>query len=73
VLGLLITADVVPSSPILVTLMVEGKDSPKRLFLQEPRGATSQKTAFFIGNTQLAAFDFISNVVHFRPLRYNGM
>jgi hypothetical protein len=45
---LLITANVVPSSPILVTLMMEALSSPKRPFLQEPHGVTSQKTPFFI-------------------------
>jgi hypothetical protein len=42
------TANVVPSSPILVTLMIERYIPPKRRFLQEPHGVTSQKTAFFI-------------------------
>jgi hypothetical protein len=37
---LLVTASVVPSSSILVP--------PKRRFLQEPHGVTSQKTPFFI-------------------------
>jgi hypothetical protein len=36
---LLVTANVVPMSPILVP--------PKHRFLQEPHGVTSQKTAFF--------------------------
>jgi hypothetical protein len=40
--------NVVPSSPILVTLMMEGLVPPKRRFLQEPHGVTSQKTPFFI-------------------------
>jgi hypothetical protein len=40
----LVRASVVPSSPILVTLM---KVPPKRLFLQEPHGITSRKTPFF--------------------------
>jgi hypothetical protein len=38
---LLVMANVVPSSPILVTLMM------KHRFLQEPHGVTSQKMAFF--------------------------
>jgi hypothetical protein len=46
-LRLLLTANVVSSSPILVTLMMEAIRSPKRRFLQEPDGVTSQKTAFF--------------------------
>jgi hypothetical protein len=45
---LLVTANV-PSSPILVTLMMEALSSPKRRFLQEPHGVTSQKTPFFTG------------------------
>jgi hypothetical protein len=45
---LLVTASVVPSSPILVTLMKEVLVPPKHHFLQEPHGVTSQKTPFFI-------------------------
>jgi hypothetical protein len=41
-------ADIVPCSPILFTLMMEALVPPKRRFLQEPHGVTSQKTAFFI-------------------------
>jgi hypothetical protein len=44
---LLVTANVVPSSPILVTLMMEALRSPKRRFLLEPHGVTSRKTPFF--------------------------
>jgi hypothetical protein len=44
---LLVTASAVPSSLILVTLMKEALP-PKRPFLQEPHGVTSQKTPFFI-------------------------
>jgi hypothetical protein len=47
VLRLLVIANV-SSSPILVTLMMEGYSPPKRRFLQEPHGVTSQKTEFFI-------------------------
>jgi hypothetical protein len=43
---LLVTANV-PSSPILVTLMMEVLSSSKRLFLQELHGVTSKKTPFF--------------------------
>jgi hypothetical protein len=42
-----LSASVVPSSPILVTLMKEALSSPKRRFLQEPHGVTSQKSLFF--------------------------
>jgi hypothetical protein len=44
---LLVTANIVHSSPILVPLMMEANTS-KRQFLQEPHGVTSQKTVFFI-------------------------
>jgi hypothetical protein len=50
---LLVTACVVPSSPILasspilVTLMKEALCPPKRRFLQEPHGVTYQKAPFF--------------------------
>jgi hypothetical protein len=37
----------VRTSPILVTLMREALVPPKRQFLQEPHGVTSQKTPFF--------------------------
>jgi hypothetical protein len=43
----LVTASVVPSSPILDTLMKERKVPPKLRFLQEPHGVTSQKTQFY--------------------------
>jgi hypothetical protein len=46
VLRLLVTANVVASPPILVTLMMEAIRSPKRPLLGEPYGVTSQKTAF---------------------------
>jgi hypothetical protein len=42
---------VVPSSPTLVALMKEALSSPKRRFLQEPYGITSQKSASFIVTT----------------------
>jgi hypothetical protein len=38
---------IVPSLSIIVTLMKEALGSPKRFFLQEPHGVTSQKTPFF--------------------------
>jgi hypothetical protein len=43
---LLVTSSVVPSSPILVTLVKEAVP-PKPRFLQEPHGVTSQVTGFF--------------------------
>jgi hypothetical protein len=45
---LIATDNAVPSSPILFGPMMEGYVPPKLLFLQEPHGVTSQKTAFFI-------------------------
>jgi hypothetical protein len=45
---LLVTASVVPSSPIPVTLMKEALSSSKRRFSQEPHGVTSQKMPFFM-------------------------
>jgi hypothetical protein len=43
-----VTANVVRSSLILSTLMMEAIRSLKRRFLEEPHSVTSQKTAFFI-------------------------
>jgi hypothetical protein len=48
VLRLLVTAEVVPGSPILVTLMMEALRFSERRFLQEPHGVKAQKTVFFI-------------------------
>jgi hypothetical protein len=45
---LLVTANIVRSSPIFVTLMKEALSSSNRRFLQEPHGVTSQKTHFFL-------------------------
>jgi hypothetical protein len=44
---LLVTANV-PSSPILVTLMMEALSSSETSVLTRATGITSQKTAFFI-------------------------
>jgi hypothetical protein len=44
---LLVTASVVPSSPILVTLMMEALSSSETSVLQESHSVTSQKTPFF--------------------------
>jgi hypothetical protein len=44
----LVTANVVPSSPILVTLMIEALIFSEMSVLQEPHDVTSQKTPFFI-------------------------
>jgi hypothetical protein len=42
------TSNVVLSSPILVTLMMEAIRSSETFYLQEPHGVISQMTAFFI-------------------------
>jgi hypothetical protein len=46
-LQLLVSANIAPSSLILVTLIIEVIVSPKRQFLQEPHSVTSQKMAVF--------------------------
>jgi hypothetical protein len=48
ILRFLVTVNVVPSSPILVTLMMEAIVLPKCRFLQETHGVTSLKAAFFV-------------------------
>jgi hypothetical protein len=49
VLRMIVIANIVPSSPIIVTVMMMAMCIPtKRLFLQESRGAISQKAAFSI-------------------------
>jgi hypothetical protein len=49
VLWLLVTANVFLSSPILVALMMEAiRTSETSVLTRDPRGVTSQKTAFFI-------------------------
>jgi hypothetical protein len=45
---LLVTANAVPSSPTLVTLMMEERSSSETVFLQEPHRVTSPKMPFFI-------------------------
>jgi hypothetical protein len=45
---LLVTASVVPSSPILVTLMKQALSSSEMSVLKQPHGVTSQETPFFI-------------------------
>jgi hypothetical protein len=54
---LLVTANVVPSSPIIVTLMKKALSSSETRFLQEPHGVTSQKTAFFSEERCLLGYD----------------
>jgi hypothetical protein len=46
--SVVVTASVVPSSSILVTLMKESLSSSERSVFQEPHGVTSQKTPFFV-------------------------
>jgi hypothetical protein len=47
---LLVTADVLSSSPILVTFMMKAMFSYETSGLRKPHGVTSQKMAFFIMN-----------------------
>jgi hypothetical protein len=47
VLQLAVTANIVPSSPILVTLMMEAICFSEKSVSQKPHGATSKKTTFF--------------------------
>jgi hypothetical protein len=60
---LLVTANVVHSSPIIVTLMKEALRSSEHRLLQEPHGVTSQKTSFFIvtavETSNLTCLDFV--------------
>jgi hypothetical protein len=74
---LLVTANVVPISPILVTLMMEALSSSATWFLQEPHGVLPQKGAFFIINAvktsnltycKLFQNPKISNRLHFDVL-----
>jgi hypothetical protein len=44
---LLVTATVVPSSPILVTLLKQALSSSETSIFKEPHGVTSQKMPFF--------------------------
>jgi hypothetical protein len=48
VLRLLVTASVVPSSQIIVTLMMEAIHFSKTSALKKPHGVTSQKTIIFM-------------------------
>jgi hypothetical protein len=48
VLQLLVTADVVPSSAILINLMMEAIRSSERFVLIRAHGVISQMTTFFI-------------------------
>jgi hypothetical protein len=61
---LLVTASVVPSSPVLVALMKDALNSSETRFLQEPYGVTSQKTAFF-RYSHLPLLLFMVNVHYF--------
>jgi hypothetical protein len=55
---LLVTANVVPSLPILVTLMMEALTSFETSALKEPHGVTSQMTAFLKGAVVLRGEGF---------------
>jgi hypothetical protein len=48
VLGLLVTANIPPGSPIIATTKMVAIIPPNYRFLQESRDVTFQKTTFFI-------------------------
>jgi hypothetical protein len=60
------TAEVVPSSLIVYTQMMEVP--PKRRFLKEPQGVTPQKTVFFI----VACYPRRSGLLHNQISRGNS-
>jgi hypothetical protein len=55
VLRLLVTDNVVSSLPILDTVTIERYIPPKRRFLQDSHGVTSQKTSFFVVTAVIAS------------------
>jgi hypothetical protein len=63
---LLVAACVVPSSPILVTLMKEAPGSSETSVLQESHGVTSQKTTFFIVTAG-------ENLKSYKPYLFRGL
>jgi hypothetical protein len=62
---MLVTANVVPSSPILVTRWWRRYIPLNHWFLQEPHSVTSQKMAFFIGTAVKT-----SNLIDFIHIQY---
>jgi hypothetical protein len=69
---LLVTASVVPNSPILVTLMMEALSSSKRRFLQEPHGVTSQKTTFSEWKDDGSCHNAVNSVLKDKMKRKRG-
>jgi hypothetical protein len=61
---LLVAASVAPSSQILDTLIKEAQVPPKRRFLQEPHGVTTQKTPFFIVETTWEELNYRLDIGH---------
>jgi hypothetical protein len=62
-LRLLVTANIVPRSPIFFTLMMETmRSSKKHRFLQEPHGVTFNKMEIFSHNKGL----FSKKVQHYK-------
>jgi hypothetical protein len=66
---LLITANVGPSSSILVTLMMGGLSSSEKWFLKEPHDVTYQKTAFFSIHINYTHIPLASHTEHV-PYRF---
>jgi hypothetical protein len=66
-----------PITSILVTPMKEALSSPKRQFLQEPHGVTSQKTPFFrfihvLGFSQDSSFGRVAHLDNNNDNRSTG-
>jgi hypothetical protein len=70
ILWLLVTANVVPSSPIIVTLMMWALHPSIMQFLQEPHCVTSQKMEFFSYKTLLVKIT-IQSLFRCVPHRFN--
>jgi hypothetical protein len=50
--------DVVPRTPIYVSLMIEVLSSSESLFIQKPHGVASQMTPFFLQDSSCPGQDF---------------
>jgi hypothetical protein len=62
---LLVTANVVCRSPVLVTLMTEALHSSEYQSLQEPHSVTAQKTAFIIVDIVSTAVEILDLIRRF--------
>jgi hypothetical protein len=66
-------ANVVPSPPILVPLMLEALSSSESQFLQEEHDVTTHKTAFFIATAVKTAnlSQELNGFLHIQRIRYS--